>query len=196
MKSLKLIVGLGNPGKQYAATRHNAGAWWLQSFCAQHYVQLKNESKFQAGLAQASINNTPLRCLLPTTFMNESGISVSKVANYFSIKAEEILVVHDELDLPPGQVRFKFAGGHAGHNGLRDIMGHLGTGNFHRLRLGIGHPGNKAQVTNFVLGTPSISERKQIDAAIDCALAATPLAISGDWEQAIQQLSNAVKSLS
>lgn len=135
---IQLIVGLANPGKEYATTRHNAGAWWLQEFCAQHNISLQTQSKLQAQVGDAVIGTNNLRCAIPTTFMNHSGQTLGKIAKYFD-RVEDILIVHDELDFPAGIIRIKHGGGHGGHNGLRDIVPQLGSEKFYRLRIGIGH---------------------------------------------------------
>lgn len=172
--SIKLIVGLANPGAEYAATRHNAGAWYVDLLAERHNQPLKEESKFFGYTARLNISGEDVRLLVPTTFMNLSGKAVAAVANFYRIQPEEILVAHDELDLPPGVAKFKLGGGHGGHNGLKDIISKLGNNpGFHRLRIGIGHPGDKNKVVGFVLGKPPVSEQKLIDDAIDEAARCT-----------------------
>lgn len=166
--SIKLIVGLANPGAEYAATRHNAGAWYVDLLADRHNQPLKEEAKFYGYTARLNIAGEDVRLLVPTTFMNLSGKAVSAMTNFYRIQPEEILVAHDELDLPPGVAKFKLGGGHGGHNGLKDIISKLGNNpGFHRLRVGIGHPGDKNKVVGFVLGKPPLSEQKLIDDAID-----------------------------
>ena len=172
--SIKLIVGLANPGAEYAATRHNAGAWYVDLLASRHNQALKEEAKFFGYTARLNIEGEDVRLLVPTTFMNLSGKAVGAMANFYRIQPEEILVAHDELDLPPGVAKFKLGGGHGGHNGLKDIISKLGNNpGFHRLRVGIGHPGDKNKVVGFVLGKPPLSEQKLIDDAIDEATRCT-----------------------
>lgn len=185
---IQLIVGLGNPGPQYAATRHNAGFWFIEELARQCGATLRAETKFHGLVSNASIQGQSCLLLQPTTFMNHSGLAVSHVANYYKIKPEAILVAHDELDLLCGDIKLKLGGGHAGHNGLRDIAQALKAQNFARLRLGIGHPGHKDKVLNYVLGQASSSERDKIEAAIGKSLAVLPKVLSGAWEQAVQEL--------
>jgi PTH1 family peptidyl-tRNA hydrolase len=185
---IQLIVGLANPGKEYAATRHNVGAWWLQALCDQNHINLQAQSKLQAVIGQGSLQQAKFRCAIPTTYMNHSGQAVAKISQYFDIPAEEILVVHDELDFAPGVIRLKFAGGHGGHNGLRDIIPQLGSEKFHRLRIGIGHPGNKDLVADYVLGNPSKHDQKIIETAIQDSLNLLPAILAGDWQTAMNQL--------
>ncbi|MET0028706.1 MAG: aminoacyl-tRNA hydrolase [Candidatus Thiodiazotropha sp.] len=190
MKSvpIRLIVGLGNPGPDYEATRHNAGFWFLDRLAEQHHESFRTESRHHGLACRLDLHGHEVRLLKPTTFMNRSGQAVSSIANYFRIAPEEILVAHDELDLQPGEVRLKSAGGHAGHNGLRDIMSALGTPGFQRLRLGIDHPNNRAAVVNYVLGRPSKADREAIDNAIDKAIDALPWIIKGEMQRAMNQL--------
>lgn len=185
---IQLIVGLANPGKDYDATRHNAGAWWLQALCQQYGITLQIQSKLQAQVGQATIGNAKFRCAIPSTYMNHSGQAVNSIAKYFDIPADEILVAHDELDFPPGVIRLKTGGGHGGHNGLRDIVPQLGTPNFHRLRIGIGHPGNKDLVADYVLSNPSKHDKQLIDTAIEDSLSCVPAILAGDWQTAMNSL--------
>ncbi|MCP4323645.1 MAG: aminoacyl-tRNA hydrolase [Psychromonas sp.] len=174
--TIKLLVGLANPGPEYAQTRHNAGQWFLNQLVSQENVQLKAEAKFYGLTGRIQFAGNDLRLLVPTTFMNLSGKSVAAMANFYRIKPEEILVAHDELDLPPGVAKFKLGGGHGGHNGLRDIISQLGNNkNFHRLRIGIGHPGDKNRVSGFVLGKAPRAEQDLIDQSIDEAARCTPI---------------------
>lgn len=190
-EGIKLIVGLGNPGPSYADTRHNVGAWFVEAFCKQNRIQLKNDAKFNARLGQFSGGGRDVKVFISNTYMNHSGRAVSSIAKYFQIPHEAILVAHDELDLPPGVVRFKTGGGHGGHNGLRDIIHHLKTRDFHRLRLGIGHPGHKDEVVDYVLQKPSQSDEKKIREAIDEAIAILPQIIAGDFEKVMNSLHTA-----
>ena len=186
---IQLIVGLGNPGAQYANTRHNAGAEFVEQLAAQQLTSLQPEKKYHGLYAKVHIDGQPVHLLVPTTFMNLSGQSVSSLANFFKIPPESILVAHDELDMPPGVARFKKGGGHGGHNGLRDIINKMGNNkNFYRLRIGIGHPGHASQVSGFVLSKAPVSERQATDAAIHESIRYLPEAIKGDWAKAMNQL--------
>ncbi|WP_430459925.1 aminoacyl-tRNA hydrolase [Thalassolituus sp. LLYu03] len=187
--SIQLIVGLGNPGAEYENTRHNAGAWLVERLARSEGVRLSPEKKFYGHVGKARIKGEDCWLLIPTTFMNLSGQAVQALASFYRIPAENILVVHDELDMPAGQARFKTGGGHGGQNGLRDIISKLGNNpNFHRLRVGIGHPGDKSKVTGHVLGKPSQAEQKAMDDAIDEALRVLPDAVSGDMAKAMNRL--------
>lgn len=189
MTTIKLIVGLGNPGSEYRGTRHNAGADFIEELTRQCSTSLQPESKFFGLAGRVTFSGHDLRLLIPTTFMNRSGQAVSAIASFYKIDPEEILIAHDELDIPPGTARFKCGGGHGGHNGLRDIVPALGNNkNFHRLRLGIGHPGHASRVSGYVLSTPSQVDRTRIDACIDEAIAALPLLLDGDATKAMTQL--------
>lgn len=186
---IQLIVGLGNPGAQYTGTRHNAGAHLVEQLAAHQNLSLKAESRFFGLYAKAQLGHSPVHLLIPTTFMNLSGKSVLALANFYKIAPENILVAHDELDLQPGIARLKQGGGHGGHNGLRDIISRLGNNKaFYRLRIGIGHPGQANQVSNFVLTRAPEPERLQTQAAIEEALRHLPLAIEGNWQRAMNQL--------
>lgn len=187
--SIQLIVGLGNPGAEYQHTRHNAGAWLVERLARQEGIQLLPERKFHGLYGKGRIGGQDCWLLIPTTFMNLSGNAVQALANFYKLTPEQILVVHDELDLPAGQAKFKFGGGHGGQNGLRDIISKLGNNqNFHRLRIGIGHPGDKSKVTGHVLGKPSQAELKAMDDVIDEALCVLPQAISGELPKAMNRL--------
>lgn len=188
---IKLFVGLGNPGNQYIATRHNAGFWWVDLIAAQTNSHLSIDAKMFGTVAKL---NTDKWLLKPTTFMNASGKSVTALAHYYKIKPEEILVVHDELDLPAGQSKLKFGGSHGGHNGLRDIHAALGTADYWRLRIGIGHPGQKNEVVNYVLKAPSKDEQKAIDDSIDDSSKVLKSLLDGDFEQAMLMLHTKKKS--
>jgi len=185
---LKLVVGLGNPGPKYAGTRHNAGLWFLEMLARETGQPLREERKFQGHHCKTHWLGTDLHLLFPPTFMNRSGQSVKAVADFFKIAPESILVAHDELDLPPGTARFKQGGGHGGHNGLRDMVRHLGSSDFRRLRVGIGHPGDSKQVVNYVLSTAGKQETTAIEAALDEAIRALPDGLKGDWSAAMNRL--------
>lgn len=191
---LRLIVGLGNPGKDYEATRHNAGYWFLDRLTQHYGASLRLESRFHGAVGSLRIDGQDCWLLKPTTFMNRSGQSVSSLATYFKIAPAQILVAHDELDLSPGVVRLKQGGGHAGHNGLRDIMAALGRQDFYRLRLGIGHPGQRSEVVDYVLSRPSIADREQILEAIGLAMERLPELVSGQWQLAMNQLHSTAPS--
>jgi len=188
MSGLKLIVGLGNPGAEYERTRHNAGAWYLRELAARAGVRLGKDGKLHAELGKASLAGQSVWLAQPTTFMNHSGRAVVALLNYYKIEPEQLLVAHDELDLPAGSARLKFDGGHGGQNGLRDIIGQLGHGRFHRLRVGIGHPGHKDRVTGWVLGRAGKDDQVQIDRAIDAAIDTLPLAVAGEFNEAMKRL--------
>ncbi|AWW34067.1 aminoacyl-tRNA hydrolase [Mannheimia varigena] len=168
MSEIKLIVGLANPGAKYEDTRHNAGEWLINELARMYNVSLKEEAKYFGKVAKINTAQGELRLLVPTTFMNLSGKAVGALANFYRIKPEEILVAHDELDLPPGSVKLKKGGGHGGHNGLKDIIAALGNNkDFYRVRIGIGHPGHKDSVAGYVLGKPAPQEKELINAAVD-----------------------------
>ncbi|MBF0750565.1 MULTISPECIES: aminoacyl-tRNA hydrolase [unclassified Pasteurella] len=168
MSEIKLIVGLGNPGDKYAETRHNAGEWLVERLAYRFNVTLNPDNKFFGKTARTLVNGKEVRLLVPTTFMNLSGKSVGALAGFYRIKPEEILVIHDELDLSPGTAKLKQGGGHGGHNGLKDIVAQLGnSNNFYRLRLGIGHPGHRDLVASYVLSKPSPTERNMLEKALD-----------------------------
>lgn len=187
--NIQLIVGLGNPGAEYEHTRHNAGAWVVERLARSEGINLMPERKFFGLAGKGRIGGQECWLLIPTTFMNLSGQAVAALANFYKVQPQNILVVHDELDLPPGLAKFKTGGGHGGQNGLRDIISKLGNNqNFHRLRIGIGHPGDKAKVTGHVLGKASQAEQKAMDAAIDEALSVLPIAIGGDLAKAMNRL--------
>ncbi len=193
---IKLIVGLGNPGVEYRATRHNAGFWLLDLLAQEAGVQFAQEQRFHGHLARAKIADNLLWLLKPLTFMNHSGRAVAALAHFYQIKAPEILVVHDELDLAPGCARFKLSGGHGGHNGLKDIVALLGEPSFWRLRMGIGHPRDRSisakkqqqDVAAYVLARPPLEEQIEIDHALTRAQAALPLLLQGNGAAAMQKL--------
>lgn len=188
MANLRLIVGLGNPGADYLRTRHNAGFWFVDALALQAGVRFTLDSKLFGETARITLAGQQLWLLKPSTFMNASGKSVLAALQFWKIAPEEMLVVHDELDLPPGTARLKFDGGHGGQNGLRDIMRLLGHGRFNRLRLGIGHPGNKDKVTPWVLGKPDTADEALLLRAIGDAADALPLAVAGNLADAMTQL--------
>ncbi len=181
---IKLFVGLGNPGPDYEATRHNAGFWWIDALAREWKLSLAPEKGFWGLVARANIGGQSVWLLEPLTFMNVSGKAVAALARFYKIAPEEILVVHDELDIPPGQAKLKKGGGHAGHNGLRDIHAQLGTADYWRLRLGIGHPGSRPEVVNWVLKKPSQDDRIAIEQCIDRTLKAAPALQAGDMDKA------------
>ena len=186
--TIKLIIGLRNPGSAYEYTRHNAGGWLTSALAQRNNVHFKIDKKMQAELAELELNNQPCKLALPLTFMNHSGQPARAISQFYKILPEEVLVVHDELDLPVGRIKLKTGGGHGGHNGLRDITAQLGSGEFHRLRIGIGHPGHRDLVHQYVLSKPSVHDRQQIYDAIDRGIAVMPLALSGDLARAMNQL--------
>ena len=185
---IKLFVGLGNPGTEYEATRHNAGFWWIDALAAHLGARLVPERAYQALAARANTAQGPVWLLQPMTFMNCSGVSVATLARFFKIAPAQVLVVHDELDLMPGQAKLKFGGSAAGHNGLKDIHGQLGTPDFWRLRLGIGHPGVKAEVIHYVLKKPSADHREAIEKTIAQSLESVPLLLAGDMAGALARV--------
>ena len=189
MSDIKLIVGLANPGAQYERTRHNAGAWYIEELARLCGTNLMPDSKYFGLTAKAQFEGKEVRLLIPATFMNLSGKSVGALANFFRIKPEEILVAHDELDIPPGVAKFKLGGGHGGHNGLRDIIAKMANDKgFYRLRIGIGHPGDKNQVSNYVLSKASPTDQELIDAAIDEAVRSTQVLFNQDMSKAMHRL--------
>lgn len=183
--AIKLFVGLGNPGDKYADTRHNAGFWFVDQIAAQTNTKLALEAKMFGFVGKL---NQEAWLLKPTTFMNGSGKSVAALANYYKITPAEILVAHDELDLPAGTAKLKFGGGHGGHNGLRDIHAALGTADYWRLRLGIDHPGDKNEVINYVLKAPTKVENDALEANIHAASGLVDLLLKGEFESAMQKL--------
>jgi len=186
--AFKLIVGLGNPGPEHSETRHNAGFWFVDSLAAKYSLSFRSESKFNAEICR--IQTAEIDCWLckPMMFMNRSGFSVQAMTNFYKISVEEVLVAHDELDLDPGIARLKKAGGHGGHNGLRDIIAQMGDKSFTRLRLGIGHPGSQDKVTSYVLGRPAQADRQLIEIAIKEAVDVMPLVFAGNEQKAMNVL--------
>ncbi|MCL2160599.1 MAG: aminoacyl-tRNA hydrolase [Betaproteobacteria bacterium] len=189
----RLVVGLGNPGAEYAKTRHNAGFWFCEGLANDLGVRFSFESRFHGFVAPVREDfRPPLWLLMPQTFMNRSGQAVVALAHFYRILPDEILVIHDDLDLPPGQMRLKLGGGSGGHNGLKDTTAHIGP-DYWRLRIGIGHPGDRNEVTNYVLKPPRQEESVAIFETIDRALTAWPLLARGDWEKATQRLNTRPK---
>ena len=188
MAGLRLIVGLGNPGPEHLRTRHNAGFWLVDALALREGARFGLESKLFGETCKVVIAGQPVWLLKPATYMNASGKSVAAALRYWKIDPAEALLAHDELDLPPGTARLKFDGGHGGQNGLRDTMRLLGHGGFHRLRIGIGHPGHKDRVTPWVLGKPGRDDEAAMLRAIDDALDVLPLAVAGDFNEAMKRL--------
>ena len=185
MTAPRLIVGLGNPGAEYQETRHNAGFWFCMRLAEKWQTPLRHEARFHGLVGQ--IPGPKLWLLLPQTYMNRSGQAVGALMRFHRITPAEMLVVHDELDIPPGQLRLKFGGGLGGHNGLKDITAHLGTQDYWRLRIGIGHPGDRNEVVNYVLKPPRREEQTEIDTAIARAIDLMPLIEKGEWNAATQR---------
>ncbi len=191
MSEINLIVGLGNPGREYEATRHNAGFWWVDRFTQQNKINFKADAKFHGLVARGQIQGREIHFLKPQNFMNVSGRAVGAMAQFYKIAPANILVAHDELDLSPGVAKLKLGGGHGGHNGLKDIIAHLGSRDFWRLRIGIGHPGERAEVVNYVLNPPRREEAELIEPALQQALDVSDLIIEGKLEAAMLKLHSA-----
>lgn len=189
MSKLKLIVGLGNPGQQYAQTRHNAGFWFVERISETFNITMTLDKKFHGLVGRGLVYGMDIRLLLPHTFMNKSGEAVVPMVNFYGIHNDELLIVHDELDLDVGRMRLKTGGGHGGHNGLRDIVPHIGA-DFHRLRLGIGHPGHKSKVSGYVLGKPTADEQIAFDSMLDAAMRTLPDLVTGDLAKAQQAINS------
>mgnify|MGYP001088966870 CR=1 FL=1 len=187
----RLVVGLGNPGPEYSKTRHNAGFWFCERLAARLGATLSREARFHGLVGQA--RSEGVWFLLPQTYMNRSGQAVGALARFHKIAPAQIIVVHDELDIPPGQLRIKYGGGLGGHNGLKDITAHLGTQDYWRLRIGIGHPGDRNEVVNYVLKPPRKDEALEIEAALDRALDLWPLIAKADWPAATQRANTKIK---
>lgn len=185
--SLIALIGLGNPGAEYAETRHNAGFWFVERVADHCRVSLRNEAKFHGELARVRLAGQDVLLLKPMTFMNRSGRAIQALCQFYKLKPEDLLVVHDELDLPAGTLRLKRGGGHGGHNGLRDTHAQIGA-DYRRLRVGIGHPGDRDLVLNYVLGRPSREDEQRIREGLDAALQATETWLSASWDKALQQL--------
>ena len=189
MSKLKLIVGLGNPGQQYAQTRHNAGFWFVERISETFNIAMTLDKKFHGLVGRGIVYGMDIRLLLPHTCMNKSGEAVVPMVNFYGIHNDELLIVHDELDLDVGRMRLKTGGGHGGHNGLRDIVPHIGA-DFHRLRLGIGHPGHKSKVSGYVLGKPTADEQIAFDSMLDAAMRTLPDLVTGDLAKAQQAINS------
>ncbi len=185
---IKLFVGLGNPGPEYEATRHNAGFWWIDALARELKVNLVPERAYHGLMARTSVAGHSVWLLQPQTFMNLSGKSVAALARFFKIQPDEILVAHDELDFEPGVVKLKRGGSHGGHNGLRDIHAQLGSSDYWRLRIGIGHPGVKSEVIHWVLKKPAPDQRTLIEDSITHALQAASALLAGDMDKATQMV--------
>lgn len=186
--SVQLIVGLGNPGPKYEQTRHNVGFVFLDELARANGAGFRVENKFHGEVCKLSIGGRDIWLLKPNTFMNLSGKAVAALAHFYKIPPEAVLVVHDELDIPPGQLRLKQGGGHGGHNGLRDIISRLGSRDFHRLRVGIGHPGDSREVSGYVLSRAPGDDRMAIANALDDARRELPRILDGDWQKAMNHL--------
>lgn len=184
---LRIIVGLGNPGPEHLLTRHNAGCWFVDALAAKLGGRFRSHTRFQGEICRVQLNGSEVTLLKPTTYMNRSGLAIRALSDYLKVSPAETLVVHDELDLPAGDARFKLGGGHGGHNGLRDTITHIGA-DFWRLRLGIGHPGDKSQVIDYVLHRASKDEEAQILAALAEAVDALPLFVEQGAERAMNGL--------
>jgi len=191
LATIQLVAGLGNPGAKYEQTRHNAGFWFVDEVARQVNACFKSESKYKSEVARCAIAGNDCRLQKPMDFMNRSGMPVASLAAFYQIPRSSILIVHDDLDLPPGTVKLKRGGGHGGHNGLRDLIPHLGGNDFLRLRIGIGHPGHRDDVVGYVLKNASRDERAIIDRAIDEAVKVLPDIISGDFDKAMKELHTA-----
>lgn len=185
---IKLIVGLANPGPEYHETRHNAGEWFIEALCELDRVKMRPESKFHGIQGQLKLHDQTCYLLIPTTYMNLSGQAVRALSSYLKITPAEILVAHDEVDIPVGTIKLKFDGGDGGHNGLKDIIRHLGTKQFYRLRIGVSRPRKGLDTADYVLDRPSKAERKQIDTAINQSLEILPMLLDGDFQKAMQLL--------
>jgi PTH1 family peptidyl-tRNA hydrolase len=182
---IKVIIGLGNPGPEYADTRHNVGFWFVDELLSLHKGEFNRDKKFQGDLARLSLDDIDCRVLKPQAFMNHSGRSVKAITDYFNFTPEEIIIAHDEIDLPPGIIRLKKGGGHGGHNGLRDVIEVTGFSDFLRLRIGVGHPGFKDEVTDYVLGRPSADDKHEIDNSIKRAIEIMPMIFRGEMNKAM-----------
>ena len=185
---IKLFVGLGNPGPEYEDTRHNAGFWWIDAVARELKVSLTPERSYHGLVARTQVDGRNLWLLEPQTFMNVSGKSVAALARFFKIAPQEILVAHDEMDIEPGEAKLKLGGSHAGHNGLRDIHAQLGTADYWRLRIGVGHPGVKSEVVSWVLKKPQREQREAIETSIERSVQALPLLLSGEMEKAMVKI--------
>lgn len=190
---IRLVAGLGNPGPRHVADRHNAGFWLVDELARRAGVGFLNEAKFFAEACEITLSGCRLRLIKPQTYMNASGQALGAVARFFKIEPAAILVVHDEIDIPAGELRVKQGGGHGGHNGLRDIVSHLGSADFVRLRIGVGHPGHKDQVHGHVLKAPSRDEEQTIRSCIDKAIEHIPGIVNGNLAQVMNELHRRTK---
>ena len=186
--NIQLLAGLGNPGPEYANTRHNAGVWFIEKLLEHTSIKLRAEKKFHGLSGKITFSNKEFHLLIPTSYMNCCGQALVAMAKFYKIPPQNILIAHDELAIPTGVARFKQGGGHAGHNGLRDIIRHLNNSDFMRLRIGIDHPGNRDQVSNYVLSPPSKTDKIKIDQAIEKAITILPDLLAGNLQQAMQEL--------
>lgn len=186
--AIKLVIGLKNPDQRYGQTRHNAGAWWLESLAEQHDIDLSLNTKLKSHLGKLALNDQSCLLALPTTYMNHSGEAAQLISHYYKIQPEQILIVHDELDFNPGTNRLKYGGGHGGHNGVRDVITHLNTDKFYRLRIGIGHPNHQKLVENYVLDKPSIDDYNTITNSFSELNTILPMLLKGDIADAMKTL--------
>ena len=191
--AIKLIVGLGNPGPEHLMTRHNAGFWFVDVLATRYSLNFRPESRFKSEVCRLSADDHDCHICKPMTFMNRSGQSVQAIASYYKIPVTEILVVHDEIDFAPGTIRLKEGGGHAGHNGVRDIIEKLGSNEFKRLRIGVGHPGDSAEVVNSVLGRPSAEDTEKIMESISTATDLVPQLLAGEFQKVMYKLHSSEK---
>jgi PTH1 family peptidyl-tRNA hydrolase len=191
MTAIQLVAGLGNPGAKYEQTRHNAGFWFVDELARRYTAQFGFESRYKSEVARCTVDGRDCRLQKPMDFMNRSGLSVAALAGFYQIPRNAILVIHDDLDLPVGTIKLKKGGGHGGHNGLRDLISHLGGNDFLRLRIGISHPGHRDDVVDYVLKDASREDRAEIDRAIDDAISVMPQIIAGDIEAAMKELHTA-----
>lgn len=189
--AVTLVVGLGNPGPRYERTRHNAGFWFADILARRHGGAFRADRKFHGDVARVRVDDADLHLLKPMTFMNHSGRAIQALVNFYRLDPAAVLVVHDEIDLPPGTARLKQGGGHGGHNGLRDTVAALGTREFARLRIGVGHPGQSSDVVPYVLSVAARDEQRAMDDAIDAAADVMPLLVAGQWDKAFQALHTA-----
>lgn len=194
MHPIRLIVGLGNPGDEYSRTRHNAGEWFVHKVAALFQLSLHAENKFKGSYGSFLYQDERVHLFVPHTFMNHSGQAVKLIADFYKILPENMLIAHDELDIPVGDIRLKFDGGHGGHNGLKDIIGHLHTKQFYRLRVGIDHPRDSHVVVDYVLSRPSVDDKKKIDESLEKGLTVLDLLLNGENEKAMQLLHTKQKS--
>lgn len=189
---VKLVIGLGNPGSHYSRTRHNAGFWFVDEIARGFGGSFSSQRKFHGDIGRVRIGGAECHLLKPMTYMNHSGLAVGEFVRYYRLAPRSILIAHDEIDLPPGTIRLKQGGGHGGHNGLRDTVSALGTRDFNRLRIGVGHPGHRDDVIGYVLSPPSREEQEAIDASIASACDVLQLLVDGEWGRAFQRLHSAV----